>query len=425
MLKRSKPILVILAIILILILLATATLQRNRLSHWLLHVTGEEQWLPQVRGLWQLASNVTRPLPDTADDVPVAHAGVDPFGINVFLEQEVEPAKRERILQMVSEAGFHWIRQEFPWEDIEIEGKGDFEDRRHEPHRSAWEKYDHIVELAEKYGLEIVARLSNPPAWSRAAGNASGSGAPPDDFKDYGDFVAAVVGRYKGRIRYYQIWNEPNIYPEWGNNPIDPEGYVELLKIAYTRTRQADPDCIIISGALAQTIELGDCIGGYNCNLNDFLFLQRMYDAGAKDYFDILAINDYGMWSGPYDRRMRPRVINFSRPMYIRDIMVKNGDAAKPIWFTEMNWNAIPEDHPAPPNFGRVTDKQLARYVVEGYQRAQKEWPWAGVIFYWFFKRADDSEVNQPMYYFRMAEPDFTPLPVYEAIKDYTVRHGQ
>jgi len=130
MLKRSKPILVILAIILILILLATATLQRNRLSHWLLHVTGEEQWLPQVRGLWQLASNVTRPLPDTADDVPVAHAGVDPFGINVFLEQEVEPAKRERILQMVSEAGFHWIRQEFPWEDIEIEGKGDFEEQR-------------------------------------------------------------------------------------------------------------------------------------------------------------------------------------------------------------------------------------------------------------------------------------------------------
>lgn len=420
MLKRNDSKFILATLAVALVLLTVVLAQRDNLSNWLLHVTGEEQWLSQVRGLWQLASNVTRPLPDTAGEVPAAHADVNPFGINVFLEQEVDPAKRERVLQMVSRAGFHWIRQEFPWEDIEIHGKGDFEDRRHEPHRSAWEKYDHIVELAEKYDLEIVARLSNPPAWSRAAGDEAGTGAPPDDLDDYGDFVYAAVSRYEGRIRYYQIWNEPNIFPEWGRQPIDPGGYVKLLKIAYTRAREADPDCVVISGALAQTIELGDCIGGYNCNLNDFLFLQRMYDAGAKDYFDILAVNDYGMWSGPYDRRMRPRVINFSRPMYIRDIMVKNGDAAKPIWFTEMNWNAIPEGHSAAPQFGRVTDEQLARYVVEGYQRAQEEWPWVGVIFYWFFKRADDSEKDQAMYYFRMAEPDFTTLPVYDAIKDYT-----
>ena len=417
MLKAKKFIALALAIFLIFSVLLG--LQNERVSHWLLHVTGEEQLLPQLRGLWQLASNLTRPLPHTADEMAVAFADTSPFGINVFLAQEVEVEKRERILQMVSEAGFRWIRQEFPWEDIEIHGKDNFQDCRNGPCISAWEKYDNIVELAEQYDLEIVARLSNPPAWSRAAGNEMGTRAPPDDFDDYGDFVAAVAGRYKGRIRYYQIWNEPNIHPEWGNYPIDPEGYVELLKMAYARAKAADPDCVIISGALAQTIELGDCIGGYNCNLNDFLFLQRMYDAGAKDYFDILALNDYGMWSGPYDRRMRPRVINFSRPMYIRDIMVQNDDAATPIWFTEMNWNAIPEGHPAPPQFGRVTDEQLARYVVEGYERAEEEWPWVGVIFYWFFKRPHDFDKDQPWYYFRMAEPDFSTLPVYEAMKSY------
>jgi len=247
-----------------------------------------------------------------------------------------------------------------------------------------------------------------------------GAHAPPDDFDDYGDFVAAVVERYRGRVRFYQIWNEPNIHPEWGNYPIDPEGYAELLKIAATRARAADPDCVIISGALAQTIELGDCIGGTNCNLNDFVFLQRLYDAGAKGYFDVLALNDYGMWSGPYDRRMRPRVINFSRPLYIRDIMVQNGDAATPIWLTEMNWNAIPADHPAYPAYGRATEEQQARYVVQGYQRARDEWPWMGVIFYWFFKRPHDLEQDQAWYYFRMAEPDFTTLPVYDAIQAYT-----
>jgi hypothetical protein len=416
--KRTRSWIALLAAGLLAITLGITN--RSTVSRWLLHVTGEEEPLPQIRGLWQLASNVTRPRPETADRATTAFADVNPFGINLFLEQEVEIEKRERILQMVSQAGFRWIRQEFPWEDIEIHGKGDFQDRRHEPHRSAWEKYDNIVALAEKYDLEIVARLSNPPAWSRAAGDAVGTGAPPDDFDDYGDFVAAVVARYEGRIRFYQIWNEPNIHPEWGNYPIDPEGYVELLQIGYTRAKAVDPNCVIISGALAQTIELGDCIGGTNCNLNDFIFLQRMYDAGARGYFDVLAVNDYGMWSGPYDRRMRPRVINFSRPLYIRDIMVQNGDAETPIWLTEMNWNAIPTDHPAYPSYGRATEEQQARYVVEGYERVREEWPWAGVVFYWFFKRPHDLEKDQAWYYFRMVEPDFTPLPVYDAIKAYT-----
>ncbi|MBU0705536.1 MAG: hypothetical protein KKC18_16935 [Chloroflexi bacterium] len=169
--------------------------------------TGEEDLLPQVRGMGQLAADALRPQPRTAPDAPVAHAGVNPFGINVFLEQEVEPEKRERAVRMIAEAGFHWLRQEFPWEDIEIHGKGDFEDRRHEPHRSAWEKYDNIVGLAEQYGLQVVPRLSNPPAWTRADGDAQGTYAPPDDLADWGDYVYAVVSRYRGRVHYYQLWN--------------------------------------------------------------------------------------------------------------------------------------------------------------------------------------------------------------------------
>jgi hypothetical protein len=127
----------------------------------------------------------------------------------------------------------------------------------------------------------------------------------------------------------------------------------------------------------------------------------------------------YGLWSGPTDRRMRPRVLNFSRPLYIREIMVHNGDADKPIWLTEMNWNAPPPDLPDRP-FGFVTPEQQARYAVLAYQRAQQEWPWMGVINFWFFKRATDTEQDQAMYYFRMVEPDFTPLPVYQALKEYT-----
>jgi len=111
-------------------------------------------------------------------------------------------------------------------------------------------------------------------------------------------------------------------------------------------------------------------------------------------------------------------VLNFSRPLYLREIMVRNGDADKPIWLTEMNWNAPPPDLPDKP-FGFVTPEQQARYAVLAYRRAQREWPWLGVVNAWFFKRATDTEQDQPMYYFRLVEPDFTPMPVYDALKDY------
>jgi len=57
---------------------------------------------------------------------------------------------------------------------------------------------------------------------------------------------------------------------------------------------------------------------------------------------------------------------------------------------------------------------------VLAYQRVQREWPWVGVVNFWFFKRATDQEKDQSWYYFRMVEPDFTPLPVYDALKAYT-----
>ncbi|MEZ4770231.1 MAG: cellulase family glycosylhydrolase [Caldilineales bacterium] len=386
---------------------------------WLFSVTGEEALLPQLKGLSDLAAGALRPRVRTADMTPVANAGVNPFGVNVFLEQEVEPAKREQAVRMAAEAGFHWLRQEFPWEDIEIHGKGDFEDRRHQPATSAWEKYDNIVDLAEQYDMELLVRLSNPPAWSRAAGDAGGTYAPPDNYDDFGDFVAAVVQRYKGRVRYYQVWNEPNIYPEWGEAPVSPEDYTELLKVAATRAREVDPSVVIISGALASTIDL-DGVSVPGRNFNDLTYLQRMYDAGAAPYFDVLAMQGYGLWSGPTDRRMQPRVINFSRPRYVRDVMVRNGDAAKPIWISEMNWNAVP-DEVADKRYGQVTPEQQAAYLPLAYQRLQEEWPWLGVANTWYLKRATDQweQNGQPEAYFRLLAPDFQPLPVYDSFKSY------
>ena len=379
-------------------------------------ITGEEALLPQVKALSDLVADQLRPPLHLGEDRFIPYADVNPFGVNTFLEQEVEPAKREEAVRMAAEAGFHWLRQEFPWEDIEIHGKGDFQDRRNRPYRSAWEKYDHIVDLAEKYHMELLVRLDNPPAWSRTRGDAVGTHAPPDNFQDFADFVYTVVSRYKGRVRYYQIWNEPNIYPEWGEQPVNPEAYTDLLKAAAVAARQADPNVVIVAGALAANIEYGPR------NMNDLLFLERMYRAGAAPYFDIMATQGYGLWSGPTDHRLNPRVTNFSRPMFIRDIMVRHGDANKPIWICEMNWNAAPPD--VPPVYGRVDEATQARYLILAYERIQQEWPWLGVANVWYLKRADDTWLRErrPHAYFQLLTPDFRPKPAYTALKDYMHR---
>jgi len=387
------------------------------------YLTGEEEPLAQARGFVEWLGNFTRRLPDTRPEVVPALAQVNPYGINTFLQQEVEPEKRERQVQMIADAGIHWIRQEFPWADIEIHGRGDFVDRRNDPNGvDAWAKYDHIVDLAEQYGLEIQVRLSSPPDWSRADGHARGYFAPPDDFDDYANFAAAVAERYRGRLRTFQVWNEPNIYPEWGEQPVDPEAYTDLLCRTYRALKAVDPEIVVIAGALAQTISLD------GRDLSDLIFLQRMYDAGAAECFDVMSVQAYGLFSGPTDRRMRPTTINIARHLWIRDIMVQNGDADTAIWISEMNWNPVPGPEEAPDianrfNYGQVTLDQQARWVPLAYERARQEWPWVGVINFWFFKRADDSERNQSWVYFRMVEPDFTPLPVYDALRDYIAAH--
>jgi len=421
---RLRQPLDLLALLLIL-LIAAGTLYAP-LRRLAFEVSGEKELLGQVRGLLEYATNWTRPWPDTRPDAQITPSVVSPFGINTFLEQEVEPAKRERQMQMISEAGFKWIRQEFAWADIEISAKGDFVDRRNDPQGvDAWNKYDNIVDLAQKYDVQIMARLTSPPEWTRQDGQARGAFAPPDHVADYADFVEAVLRRYKGKLRFLQIWNEPNLTPEWGDCPtcgVDPAAYTQLLCTAYERAKSVDPNAVIISGAMGQTLTLNRFppTGG----MNEFIFLQRMYDASAGKCFDVMSVNAYGLGSGPTDRRLRFNVTNFARPMYLRDVMVKNGDEHKPIWLAEVGWNAVPNDPKIiqAGEFGRVTLQQQGEYLVRAYQRIREEWPWAGVAFAWFFKPADEHERNQAKYYFRLVDPDFTPLPAYDAIKAYAAK---
>jgi len=392
-------------------------------------VTGEEQPLAQIRGVIEWTGNIVRPQPSFDAVVPIQHTSERPYGVNTFLQLEPDPAKVEQQLRQISDIGFGWIRQEFPWEDIEIHAKDDFDDHRNVDAIgvvSAWDKYDRIVDWANEYDLQIQARLSNPPRWAQVSEDA-GDMAPPAHVQDYVDFAVAVAERYRGRVRYFQIWNEPNIYPEWGDlDPVSPERYTDLLCQTYAALKAVDPDIVVISGALAPTVALSER------DLNDFIVQERMYAAGAGACFDVLSMQGYGLNSGPPDKRMRPTTVNISRNLYMRDIMVKHGDSAKPIWLSEAAWNSVPSEAEYPEtidaryNFGQMTQEQAARYMPLFYERVQREWPWIGVVNYWFFTLPDDSRKNESMYYFRMSEPDYTAekpsfsgLPIYGAMKDY------
>lgn len=359
-------------------------------------------------------SGLTARRPETATEIAVSPTVENRLGINTFLEQDVTPEARRRSLEMIREAGYGWVRQQFPWSSIEPVSKGAFIDRV--IFVDTWQVYDSIVDLALANDLRLIARLDTSPPWARPGNDWMFT--PPDNLEDYGDFVELVARRYKGRIKHYQIWNEPNLHIEWGKRPVDAAAYTRLLRVGYERIKRVDPQAVVLSASLSPTIEESEQA------LNELVYLEQMYQQGAGQYFDVMSVQAYGLRNGPDDRRLELGDVNFSRPMLVRELMVRRGDGAKPIWASEVGWNSQPAEVTAEPTFGRVSDELQARYTVRALERARAEWPWMGVMNLWFFRRPHQDEWDEPFFYFRMVDPDFTPRPVWWAVREYAHRQG-
>lgn len=263
-------------------------------------------------------------------------------------------------LQLVHQAGFDWVVQVFSWREIA---------RWRDLYN--WEHPDAVVRGAEYFGLSLVVRLDQHPDWARSRPAENG---PPDDLEDYGDFVYAVASRYKDRIKGYIIWNEPNLALEWGGEEPDPQAYVEMLKVARARIKEADPQALVVSAGLAPTNHQTAQA------LDDRIYLQRMYEAGAGAYFDVLGAHAYGFGHSPTDPRGAHQGLNLARVEDLREILVAHGDAAKPVWVTELGWTVAPEEDQA---WQRVSPQEQADYLVGAYERARSEWPWLQLITVW------------------------------------------
>ena len=340
----------------------------------------------------------------------IPNTDVNPYGANFFLASEVEEWKRERTVSMAAESGIRWAKIEFSWAEIERHAKAT------QPEDYDWAKYDAIVDLCDRYGLRVIARVDRAPDWSREDDTVSGR--PPDDPNDYGDFIYAFASHYRGRIDYIQVWNEPNLWEEWGARPVDPEGYVELLEIAYTRAKEANPNVYILSAPLAITLGVAHPEEGKWQAMNDLDYLEAMYAAGAKPYFDILSANAFGM-DLPPEEPASDGALNFSRVSLQRQIMERYDDGDKAIWFNEFGWNAAPDTFAEEElKWGRVSEKEQADYALRALEMARNGWPWAGVFNFWYFRQVGDIPPERADYYFRVVDVDFTPRRVYYAIKD-------
>ncbi len=330
------------------------------------------------------------------------------YGMNVFLWNN--PSTTQRDLQKLTDAGFGWQKTLFQWRQIEGAGKGIFD----------WTEADRVVKASNDAGVKIIARVDFQPSWARADGANNG---PPDNYQDYADFVRALVNRYKtgspyGRIYAIEVWNEPNLSREWGNQKPDATQYVQLLKLAYQAAKQADPNVTVISAGLSPTETWNDEA------TPDDVFLQQMYDAGAAAYFDVLGAHGAG-YKAPPEMSLDQvaadpnygghRFFAFRRVEDLRNVMVRNGDSAKQVWLTEFGWTSD-QVHPAYSWFA-VTEDQKAQYIVGAYKWAADHWaPWIGVMTLW--NLPDPSwTTDREEYWWSIANADGSDRPAYTQLK--------
>jgi hypothetical protein len=322
----------------------------------------------------------------------------------------------ERDLKLAKDAGFTWVKQMFQWDYIEGKGKGQFE----------WNEPDRLVKAINQAGLKVVARIDWTPRWARPDG-APKDGAwngPPAKMEDFGDFITALVGRYKagspnGQIHAFEIWNEPNLAREWGGKAPSAAEYVQMLKVAYAAAKKADPASVIVTAGLTPT-------GTTSPEARpDDLYLDEMYKAGARDYFDVLGVHAAGFKAPP---EMSPdeiaskkeyggqRFFGFRRVEDLRQIMVRNGDEKKQVAVLEMGWST--DNRPGSPYaWHAVSEAEKGEYIVRAYQYAQKNWSdWIGLMSSIYIS-APHWTTNDEQYYWSLTDPDGKARASYEYIK--------
>jgi O-antigen ligase len=328
-------------------------------------------------------------LPDktAATGLPFAGINVDPLAVGA--------GQRQKTLSALRRAGFDWVRLRFDWGTLEPQ-----------PGVYDWAAADAWIDDIVDAGLVPLVVLDGSPAGARAEQDRAPSDntlAPPADPQDMARFAAAFAARYAPKVRYYQVWDEPNIAPHWGNHWIEPVAYAQLLKAVAPAIRAADPDAVIAAAALAPTADRG------HTAIDEIYFLQRMVAAGAADSFDAVAIQPFGFGYAPGNARQLPSVLDFQRAALVRRALVGMGLGDKPLWAVRYGWNREPNSV-----WGAVTPQAQAGYATDASDLAWRRWPWLEALG-WAVDRPAEAP-GDPHWGFALSSPGGAPAPVLAAL---------
>ncbi len=266
-----------------------------------------------------------------------------------------------------------------------------------EPSRGkfTWDKLDRIVDLLRANDIDILFTVPISAKWNASGGpvrvnnfDIGTTHFPAKDPRDIEDFCFALASHFKGRIKYYEAWNEPDLFIFWKGKP-DVNEYIEVLKRMYTGLKRADPDCKVLVGGIAYAL--------------DDSFMKGLWKNGAFDYFDIFSIHIYtkSMW-------------DTQRALTNTQNIIKWSGKPKPLWVTELSTT---------PDFFKSNDRageerEKAELLPQFYDKFFDQ----GVdVVFWHTLRDCGTEIGMPKDFdFGLMTSDYKKLPAYDALKKYT-----
>lgn len=131
------------------------------------------------------------------------------------------------------------------WWDIQYFKRGVFD----------WRRSDYVIQQATARKQKVMFTLGKTPMWAsrnptRPALFCTGCGDPPKNLSDWTAFITQLARRYKGRIQYYELWNEPDYQAEngffWGT----PADLVKLERAAAAVLAREDPAAKLLLPAM-------------------------------------------------------------------------------------------------------------------------------------------------------------------------------
>lgn len=291
-----------------------------------------------------------------------------PYGINVHLAQNETLAK-------VKAAGIAWIRIDINWSTIET-SKGEF----------YYNEVDRVVNYATANGLSIYASISFTPGW---ANGKKGSTYPATNVADWKNFVSRTIARYKSKIKYWGIWNEPNLKIFFA---LGKDKFVQQILLPAAQTiRGADPAAFIVGPDLSHKTEAG----------TEWYFWMKYILDNAGNYFDIISHHIYEDHGVYYMYELLEEGDKFIPA--VKTIIQESGQENKPFWITEVGWNTS--------KYSEIM--QSNRYLDMLHTRARKNYP-QKVFFY-----AIIDDPNPAVLPWGILRRNLEHKPAYSTYKDY------